>query len=59
MNHAFLLRQHAGLSLEEQNGMTFEDRKWWLNRTKEELEKKQAPPRGSTDRDHTPGQPPI
>jgi hypothetical protein len=63
MNHAFLLKHYGNLSIEEQDNMTFEDRKWWLNRTKEEIDKKNsaaaASDRTPSHRDHTPGQPPV
>jgi hypothetical protein len=60
MNHAFLLKHYGGISIAEQNLMTYEDRKWWLNRINEEREKQNknasAP---DSSRQHTPGQPPI
>jgi hypothetical protein len=45
LEQQFLLKQHGGLTLFEQDNMTAEDRKWWIkrlekeNRDREEREK--------------------
>jgi hypothetical protein len=39
-NQIFLLKEYCGLSLEEQNMMTSEERTWYLNRYNEEVEKR-------------------
>ena len=61
MNHAFLLRKYGDLTIEEQDNMTYEDRQWWLERAKEEIEKQGKAQQQSVpgQRDHTPGQPPV
>jgi len=61
MNESFLLKHHGNLSLAEQDRMSAEDRRWWIRRINEEIEKSNNKstnmPAGK--RDHTPGQPPI
>ena len=57
MNHSFLLKHYGSLSVEEQNNMTFEDRKWWLDRIEKEQDKQNRT--AQPDHNHTPGQPPI
>jgi hypothetical protein len=61
MNHSFLLRYYGRLSLIEQNHMTGEERKWWVDRTRKEIEKQENAGKSSVPgkRGHTPGSPPV
>jgi len=61
MNHSFLLKHYGHLTIEEQNNMTFEDRKWWIERIKKERDEanKANQQSYSGQRSHTPGQPPV
>jgi hypothetical protein len=61
MNHSFLLKHYGNLTIEEQNNMTFEDRKWWIERIKKERDDQNKSNRQPTSgqRNHTPGQPQV
>lgn len=61
MNKSFILRKHAGLSLDEQYKMTAEERHWWLKRLEEDEQQKQniTPQGNPNELPQTPGQPPI
>jgi len=61
MNQSFLLKEYGKLDLWEQNQLTAEERKWWIERINQEIEKrnKQQEASAGTTRPHTPGQPTV
>jgi hypothetical protein len=59
MNQSFLLKHHCGLSIFEQDWMTGEERKWWIERAQKEADKKSNQGHSSAPgkRSHIPGSP--
>lgn len=48
MEVSYRLKKHGNLSLFEQDNMTAEDRKWWIERIEKDLEAEQEAQRGGS-----------
>lgn len=59
MNQSFLLKYYGKLSIFEQESMTGEERKWWIKRLNDEIEKQNKANRPSGKTSNIPGSPPI
>jgi hypothetical protein len=62
MEQTFLLKHYGYLSIPEQNNMTAEERRWYLERLDEENRKAQKEAKKSQSTSSvpaTPGQPPV